>query len=302
MKHIKIDDEVKEDLIERFKKYLNSTKLTTSSINYTAAIDNIVDKTQYPKARLYISAIAYLKMMLYVRDTSTEIAWHGTVKRHGKNAFQITDVMLYPQTVTGATVNTDQDKYNEWIQDLDDDTHNSMRFQGHSHVNMATSPSGTDMAFYNDILQVLPNNDYYIFMIMNKQGSMTFLIYDLAENIIYENEDIDYSIINDTQSRSLEEGFTEILDEIKEQKEDYCKTYSYQQTYPSYNQSLYGGNVYYKDLTPYNKNTPITTKKPHILFDDDDEDETGVNSIIDDIDRKFKNATLQSKKGKRSKK
>lgn len=301
MKHIKIDDEVKEDLIENFKKYINTTKLTESNIHYTAAIDNLVDKTKYPKARLYISAIAYLKMMLYVRDTSTEIAWHGTVKRHGKNVFQITDVMLYPQTVTGATVNTDQDKYNEWIQDLDDDTHNSMRFQGHSHVNMGVTPSGTDMTFYNDILQVLPNNDFYIFMIMNKQGNMTLLIYDLAENIIYENEDIDYSIINDTQSRSLEEGFTEILDEIKEQKEDYCKTYSYQQTYPSYNQNLYGGGIYHKNLTPYNK-PDLTSKKPHILFDDDDDDETGVNGILDDIDRKFKNATLQSKKGKRSKK
>lgn len=299
MKHIKINDTVKEDLIEKFKKYLNTTKLTESSIHYTAAIDNLVDKTKYPKARVYISAIAYLKMMLYVRDTSTEIAWHGTVTRHGKNVFHITDVMLYPQTVSGATVNTDQDKYNEWIQELDDDTHNSMRFQGHSHVNMGVTPSGTDMAFYNDILQVLPNDDYYIFMIMNKQGNMTLLIYDLAENIIYETADIDCSIINDTQARTLEDGFTEILDEISEQKENYCKTYSYQQTYPDYRHSLYGNNVYHKDLTPYP--TIQTPKKPHILFDDD-EDETGVNEILDDIDKKFKNATLQAKKSKRSKK
>lgn len=301
MKHIKINDTVKEDLIEKFKKYLNTTKLTESSIHYTAAIDNLVDKTKYPKARVYISAIAYLKMMLYVRDTSTEIAWHGTVTRHGKNVFHITDVMLYPQTVASVTVNTDQDKYNEWIQELDDDTHNSMRFQGHSHVNMGVTPSGTDMTFYNDILQVLPNDDYYIFMIMNKLGNMTLLIYDLAENIIYETDDIDCSIINDTQARTLEDGFTEILDEISEQKENYCKTYSYQQTYPSYNQTIYGGGgIYHKDLTPYNK-PDLTSKKPHILFDDD-EDETGVNEILDDIDKKFKNATLQAKKSKRSKK
>lgn len=301
MKHIKINDTVKSTLIENFKKYLNNAKLTESNLNYTADIDNTVDKTKYPRAQLYISAIAYLKMMLYVRDTSTEIAWHGTVKRHGKNIFQITDVMLYPQTVTGATVNTDQDKYNEWIQDLDDDTHCSMRFQGHSHVNFGVTPSGTDMSFYNDILQVLPNDDYYIFMIMNKSGNTTFLIYDLAENIIYENPDIDYSIINDTtpDTFNLKKGFTEILDEINNQKEEYCKAPVYNP--PTYSQHYnYGGNIYHKELTQ-NKPNIIVPRTPHISFNDDDDDYTGVNSLLDDIDKKFKNATLKSKKRSKSK-
>lgn len=296
MKHIKINEEIKENIIENFKKYLDTTKFTGTNINYTAALNNTVDKTQFPKARLYISAIAYLKMMLYVRDTSTEIAWHGTVKRHGKNIFQITDVMLYPQTVTGTTVTTEQDKYNEWIQNLDDDTHNSMRFQGHSHVNMATTPSGTDLTFYNDILQVLPNNDYYIFMIMNKLGNTTLLIYDLAENIIYENEDIEYSIVNDTQAQPLENGFTEILEDIATQKEDYCKTYTYTNTYPNYgqNHNLYGNRLFNTQTSEQ------STRKPYSFYDN--ESNLDINDMLDDIDKKFKNTTLISKKDKRSKK
>ena len=296
MKHIKINEEVKENIIENFKKYLDTTKFTGANINYTAALNNTIDKTQFPKAKLYISAIAYLKMMLYVRDTSTEIAWHGTVKKHGKNIFQITDVMLYPQTVTGTTVTTEQDKYNEWIQNLDDDTHNSMRFQGHSHVNMATTPSGTDITFYNDILQVLPNNDYYIFMIMNKQGSMTLLIYDLAENIIYENEDIEYSIVNDTQTQPLENGFTEILEDIAIQKEDYCKTYTYPNTYPNYGQnySLYGNKLFDTQTSAQ------PTRKTYSFYDN--KSNLDINDMLDDIDKKFKNTTLISKKDKRSKK
>jgi hypothetical protein len=233
MKYIKINKQTHEDLMNKFKSYLENARLTGDSIDFKTSL--IPARPDLPKAHLYITAEAYVKILLYVRDTSTEIAWHGTVKRN-KNIFLIKDVMLYPQTLAALTVTTDQENYNEWLCGLDDDTHNHLRFQGHSHVNLAVSPSGTDLQYYNDILQVLPNDEYYIFMIINKSGDMTLLIYDLAENIIYENADIIFHVTN-------EKDEIDILDTIDNEKTEYCTrpVSSYANSvfsYPSYDQDF----------------------------------------------------------------
>lgn len=241
MKPIRISEKTKQELIENFTKYINNVdRITNDNVTYSAKITR--DELNAPKAKLYFTTKAYLKMMLYVRDTNSEIAWHGIVERKD-NTYLVKDVMLYPQTVTGATVDTDQTEYNNWLEGLDDDTYNHLRFQGHSHVNMATSPSGTDIAMYNNFLQVLPKDDFYIFMILNKQGAATYFIYDLAQNIMYESTDILVGIL-DTNGKSqvLTE---EIMSEVNEQKTtcvkqhvypayDYSRTYNYPVTYPNY--------------------------------------------------------------------
>ena len=40
---------------------------------------------------------------------------------------------------------------------------------GHSHVNMGTSPSATDTKLQEDHLAQLQDNDFYIFLIVNKK-------------------------------------------------------------------------------------------------------------------------------------
>lgn len=212
MQKIKLNENDKQNLLKNFEDYLNNTKFTNNKLQYTA--DILTDTTQKSKAQLIFSPTAYLKMMLYVRDTDSEIAWHGTVTKLD-NAYYIEDVMLYPQIISSATVNTDQEKYQNWLIALDDDTANKLRFQGHSHVNFNTNPSSTDLNYYEDILKTLPPNDFYIFMIMNKRGEMTFLIYDLQENLIYETADILVSIANI-------EDYIDLLTQIEIEKDEYC--------------------------------------------------------------------------------
>lgn len=236
MKYIKINQQTHADLMKKFQTYLETARLTGETLDFKTPISPT--RPDLPKAQLYITAEAYVKILLYVRDTSTEIAWHGTVVRD-KNAFLIKDVMLYPQTLAAATVTTDQERYNEWIINLDDNTHNQLRFQGHSHVNFGATPSGTDLDYYNQILQVLPDNDFYIFMIINKPGDMSLFIYDLAENIIYEKADIDFHVINGKTE-------TNILDTIEQQKLEYCT-----KPVTTYN-STYGSNDY-NSLLDYEK-------------------------------------------------
>lgn len=277
MRAIVIDQNTKQELIKQFTNYLDIARLASNQLNFSAPVCKVTDK---PRPQLYIDGNAYLKMLLYVRDTSTEIAWHGTVERDiENNTYTITNVFLYPQKLAAATVQTDQEKYNQWIEELDDDTFNSLRFQGHSHVNFGVTPSPTDLAYYNDILQILPKNDFYIFMIMNKSNAVTFFIYDLATNTIYETEDIDVHIISSNT--------VDLIQYIAASKSKYCEkpTPITNTSYPSwnYNNDLYIGT---RDLPP----TKPTSKPKEINFD--------VNDMLETIEKKYKNVKVKGSKKK----
>ena len=288
MKPILMTEQTKQQLIDEFTKYVNNDRFRGEEINFSRKI--ILAEDTHQKAKLFIDAAAYLKMMIYIRDSEKELAWHGTVTKR-ENVYYIHDVFLYPQKVGSATVNTDQDKYNEWTENLDDETFNSMRFQGHSHVNFGTTPSGTDITYYNEILNVLSKNDFYIFMIMNKKGEYTVMIYDLADNIIYEKQDIDMHVMLGTN--------TDLIKTLTEEKETNCKSeYSYPTTY-------YGKHGSYSDKFlkyQYDDYDYGTISKTEPDLDDikvSDKLKPDVNDLIDDIDQKFKNITLKSIKRKK---
>lgn len=293
MKQITLDNSIKQDLINKFTAFINNTKFTNNTVSFitpfpTPNAEDIIRPT------VFISAEAYLKMMLYVRDSHLEIAWHGTVLRNKEaNQYFIKDVFLYPQKVTGATVDTDQEEYNNWLINLDDDTANELRFQGHSHVNMGTYPSGVDTSYYNKILQTLTHDDYYIFMIMNKSGDMTMMIYDLDKNLIYDTIDIDIKIVTST-SRDL-------LKDIKDYKEEHIIQHTYNNVnnisikdkYKNYN--LISKQETIKEFNRLNEDKDLPF--PTVLDDDDDYYYNTTDSLFADMDRKYnKKYTVKSKK------
>lgn len=217
---------IKKQALEDFKTMLDKYDTTPEKLLDTISFREkyTLGPTNIEKQYVYITASAYLKMLMYVLGTDKEIAWHGTVltdlEKH-PNKFVITDTFLYPQAVTGATVTTDQTKYNEWTQALDDDTFNNLRFQGHSHVNMATNPSSVDTTFYEDLVQNLHNGEFYIFMILNKRQDMYFRIYNTKTNIMYDKEDIEIIILDDNNENLIADTKTDIKEFITE------RTYSY---------------------------------------------------------------------------
>lgn len=152
------------------------------------------------KAVLHFTQTAWLKMTTVLKEFSKEVAWHGVAHRvdGDENAYIVSDIMVYPQTVGPATVDMDPVAYSKWIVDHDgDERFNAIRFQGHSHVNMPTSPSGTDMGHQEEILSQLGQDDFYIFVIYNKSLSHDIRIYDLKKNRMYGNADITVKIIWD---------------------------------------------------------------------------------------------------------
>lgn len=189
---ITLTDEVIASLVEDFKKELATKRLFDGKLNYQAKLKGETED----KVNVIFSNLAFTKMLSLVMNFDDEVAWHGTVERDGSN-FYVKDIMVYPQEVTGATVNTDQGEYTEWLYTFDDETFNSIRFQGHSHVNMSVSPSSTDLTHQESILTQLLPNDFYIFLIMNKKMQMFVRVFDLATNTMYEEGDINLYLGNE---------------------------------------------------------------------------------------------------------
>lgn len=188
-------------MVEEFRKNISEIKMTDGKITFTKSFEYTGDDNF--KACLVFTPSAYVKMVSLLNHFDTEIAWHGTVERRDDATFIITDIVVYPQVVSGATVNTDQEEYQKWTMTLEDDYFNAMRMQGHSHVNMGTSPSGVDSNHQQLILSQLKGQDYYVFMIFNKRLEHTIKIYDYSNNIMYEDKDITVTIADerfDTES------------------------------------------------------------------------------------------------------
>ena len=184
--------ELKQKALTDFAKVLDSMKMSNGELSYNRAFE-YKDKT----ATVWLTQEAYRKIIALVMNFSSEVGWHGTVSRVADNEFIIEDIFVYPQEVTGSTVNTDQKLYTEWLYSLDDENFNKIRMQGHSHCDMGVSPSVVDDTHRQHILNQLEPEMFYIFQIWNKSLAVHTLIYDMAQNILYEDDDVDVMLQND---------------------------------------------------------------------------------------------------------
>ena len=224
------------------------------------------------KATITLSAQAYMKIFALVHTYSTEVEWHGVVERTAADAFHIKDVLIFPHKVTSATVISDQTEYEKWLDTLDDNTFNALRFHGHSHVNMGVTPSGVDMTYRYNILNNFgtpseTSDLFYIFLIFNKRGDISGEIYDLQNNALYSK-----STPADEIKIVIEDCYwlTDFLDEAKK-----VVTESY--GYSSYGGGSYGGNSHSGTTTTPKSTSPKRGAKAEArqgsLLDDDDTDD-----------------------------
>lgn len=280
MKPIKLTPLVKqtlrENLLKDLDKALDTLKLSDGNFKFNYDLKDIlkVDTNIVKKPIVYMLAATYLKMLQYVLLSDSEIAWRGTVERK-EHLFFIKDVFLYPQEVTGATVQEDPDEGQKWSDALPDAIYNTMRFQGHSHVNMGAFWSGTDKADQHAHLQELLDDDYYIFAVMNKKQEILVEVYDLAQNVIFEKEDVTFKVFlnKDTTISAIK---TEIETFIKKPTTTYFNNYGgYRNNYESYIRSTWDDDdkYYRRSATNYNKVSNTSKKSPlkvkrHVVIDD----------------------------------
>lgn len=251
-KIIKISDELKTEVLEAFIKYLDTNKMADGKISFTKDFSKI-DK----KCTVQFSELAWYKMQSLVRECDKEIAWQGTAFRLEGDVYKIEDIFVYPQIVTGVTVTTDDAEQNAWFDSLEDDVINNLRFQGHSHVNIGVSPSPTDNNLYDNILNMIGENDFYIFAIYNKKGDRFFKVYDLEKNVLFENADVTVEITGDMFG--LDEFTRESLAKLKSPA---SPTYNYGTTSYYNNYSCNQTTAATKPSTPAEpKETPANGKK-----------------------------------------
>lgn len=211
-KPIMLTDEVIEQMKAEFEDHLRKAKLSDGKLTYTK---NFSYKDDDAKVSVMFTPLAYVKMISLLQHCNDEVAWHGFVDRKSEDLFLITDIVVYPQEVTGATVNTDQEGYQQWIMEIDDERFNSLRMQGHSHVNMACSPSSTDLNHQEQILAQLSGDAYYIFMIWNKRLDHNIKVYDFATNTLYEDKDVEVGVVDEGFDM---DSFIEDIDSLVKKK------------------------------------------------------------------------------------
>lgn len=196
-------EEAKNEIEDLIAKALNKLNLARS-IDEINDVRKLIGKKELEtknlkvdkRAKLIYSARAYLKMMALVLYNHEEVGWHATVRRgEADNEFIVEDVLVFPQIVDPTNVDVDDLEYDKWQWfALESEQFEAMKFHGHSHVNMGVHPSGKDDAYRKKILEQLPDDSFYIFSIWNKKFDMEVTIYDNANNIVYESEDVDWDI------------------------------------------------------------------------------------------------------------
>ena len=191
---IVLTEEIKQKAKDDFASMLDTVKMSDGKLRYSQSWE-YKDRS----AVVWLTQEAYRKTVALVMNFTSEVAWHGAVTRLGDNEFIIEDIFVYPQEVTGSTVSTDQKLYTQWLYELDDDTFNQIRLQAHSHVNMGVSPSNVDDKHRQQILDQLEPGMFYVFMIWNKSLTVHTLIYDMARNVLYEDNDVSVKLIDDTE-------------------------------------------------------------------------------------------------------
>lgn len=298
-KVIKLTTEQLQECRRDFDTALSTMKLTDGKISFIKTITSPNEK-----ATLYFDPLAWRKMQTLIKEFDKEVAWHGVAYRgedETKNEYFITDILVYPQKVTGATVNTDQEKYEMWLMQHEDEVFNNIRMQGHSHVNMATSPSGVDETHQAKILEQLEDDMFYIFLIWNKSNSKFIKIYDLKKNILFETLDVTVEILDDGS------GIDEFLADAKKLVEDKPTTYyngsGYYNGSNGYRGSYYNGQGGYSGSTVKTedkKEEPKTDCKSGgtvVSFKDEYEKEHGKGGSSNQYGKNGKRKGKRKKKG-----
>jgi hypothetical protein len=240
---------------------------------------------------IYVSPIANAKMQHYVDIVNDEVGWMGTVEELDSGDYYIEDVYLFDQEVNGATTEIGEDSLakfaTEMLKEPDGmEIMNKMRFWGHSHVNMATGPSGQDdsqMEVFSDC-----GHDFFIRGIFNKKGEVNWSVYHYSRGVIFHH--LEWQL------------YTEESDELRDQIEDEIREKVKKKTYPrpmytghqSHGRNIPVSSRYpqagaYNPSNPESWSMPAQDKWPFDLEDDDfdlDEDEKEYldsrESLLDD--------------------
>lgn len=148
------------------------------------------------KPQIYITPEAYYSCVQCAKQCPLEISWFSRVEKLSEQKYLIKDVLIPKQNVTPASANFEEDDLSQFMTDIIShygiEFYNEIHCWGHSHVNMSVNPS------LQDTKQILEfkENEYYIMLIINKQGDAYVELYNFKDNTAYRNIPIELYIPN----------------------------------------------------------------------------------------------------------
>jgi len=217
-------EETKAALLEKVDSFLEKLKtdvLKDGTIEFK--MPYAYTSKDYDRPQVEFTPEAWAKMSALVCMTNSEVAWNGIVDRIDETHFKITDILVYPQKVASATVEADETERALWLSKIPVQQRCKLNFQGHSHVNMAPSPSSTDMICRKEVVETLDDDGFFIFFIMNKSFEFTGALYDMESNALFDTKEIDFVV----------PVGEDLLGWVKTEKEDKLKAKTYGGTYNS---------------------------------------------------------------------
>jgi len=136
-------------------------------------LKNLFTKPDYE--RLTITSYAWMKLMAFIHLIGDyEISGFGRIipnEKDDKNGI-IIDFDIIRQEVKSAYVESDADAVLEFIMQIPENQRTEWILDWHSHVNMGTSPSGTDWDNYEEMLAARQHKQFPA-MIVNKSGNVS---------------------------------------------------------------------------------------------------------------------------------
>lgn len=191
MRNIIMTPAVIEAACDKLRAQLQGTHVAKDKIDIS--VPTKITLTDDQKPTIMVSVMADRKMRALVQQCDKEIGWHGTVRYEADiNTYVIEDIFVFPQEITGTTVQSIDEVYGLWLMELSDEDFNKLRMHGHSHVNMGTSPSSVDTAYQETLIDRV--QDFYIFIILNKRDDYYVCLFDIANNLMYEKDDLFYDV------------------------------------------------------------------------------------------------------------
>ena len=142
------------------------------------------------KPRILLTPDVQEDMYHLVNIVDKEVGWLGSVEKIG-NDYLIKEIFLLDQESSAATCEITEEGMSSWANEILSsrpdgmEVVNTLRFWGHSHVRMGTSPSGQDdaqMAIFSSTCE-----DFFIRGILNKYGRIEFTLYLYECGVIIED-------------------------------------------------------------------------------------------------------------------
>lgn len=132
-----------------------------------------------PQECLLISQQALADLRVYVKESpaNCEISGLGRFLVSPDGFQYVSEVKIFKQRVTGAHAEIDAETLEQFFESLPTEERGQWRFQWHSHVNMGTSPSGTDIQDYADLIDMWK---WFTPIIINKRDEFHGWLYSNA--------------------------------------------------------------------------------------------------------------------------